>query len=76
MSEPVFALSAEDLRSNLWKRLEAHLKVRLDALRISNDGDLTVEKTAKLRGRIAEVKTLLLLSAPAPKIDPELQDPD
>ena len=56
----------------LWRQVKEFYTARLDALRKENDGDSTPEKTAKLRGRIAEVKMLLALDqsqAPAIGVD-------
>ena len=44
-----------------WKLLEAHLTERLGALRAANDDDLDIEKTARIRGKIALCKELLQL---------------
>lgn len=59
-------LSNEERQSALWLKLRAHLEDRLEALRFQNDGDRTPEETAKIRGRIAEVKNMLALDPPAP----------
>lgn len=39
--------------------MEASLREQLDSLRRKNDGDLDPIATAKLRGRIAAIKTIL-----------------
>jgi hypothetical protein len=52
-------LSERDRVSDVWLRLRERLLARLDLLRRQNDLDLTPEKTALLRGRIAELKNLL-----------------
>lgn len=59
-------LTESDIQTLLWKKLEQHLTERLQALRARNDGNLTLEDTAKLRGRIAEVKATLDLAKPSP----------
>lgn len=56
-------LSIADKRSPLWRALEDHLNQRLAACRAQNDASQSVEKTEKLRGRIAELKGLLALAA-------------
>ena len=56
-------LSIADKRSPLWRALEDHLNQRLAACRAQNDASQPVEKTEHLRGRIAELKGLLVLAA-------------
>lgn len=70
--EPV--LTAADRGSETWRKLKAHLETRLATLRASNDNSLDERKTAKLRGRIAEVKYLLSLGEdkPMPETDEDL----
>lgn len=65
-------LTNADVHTAIWKRLEAHLTERLASLRTRNDGNLTQEETAKLRGRIAEIKAFLDLAAsPVQPVDAE-----
>ncbi len=45
----------------LWLKLVAHYEKRLATLRAQNDNAPTEETTARLRGRIAEVKDFLKL---------------
>lgn len=52
---------ATDFRSEVWSRFEAHLRAELEKHRVSNDADLTAEKTALLRGRIRQIKEILAL---------------
>lgn len=54
-------LTPNDRASALWLKLRAHMADRLETLRAMNDGELEPIATAKLRGRIAEVKNLLAL---------------
>jgi len=58
------SLLREDLQTKTWERMEALLHERLREHRERNDGSLDAEATAKLRGRIAEVKELLALATP------------
>jgi hypothetical protein len=61
-----------DRRSTAWKHLKVILLARLETHRRMNDGNLTESETAKLRGRIAEIKFLLDLDtvpSPAPTSD-------
>ena len=48
--------------------IEDRANSRLEELRKRNDGDLSAEQTAKIRGRIAELKDLLTLAQPAPAL--------
>lgn len=73
MSEPV--LTRAELQGPVWKKLEKHMQDRLDAHRQKNDGDLPTEKTAKLRGQIAELKALLNIARETTVLDPEPPEP-
>lgn len=56
-------LDASDRQSAAWTKIKKHYEVRLVELRIENDvSSLTDTQTAKLRGRIDEVKCLLDLT--------------
>lgn len=57
-----------DTNSDTWRAIRLHVDARLARLRQQNEGDLDPEKTAKLRGRIAELKELLTLAQPAPAL--------
>ena len=59
--KPPMILTIEERRSPLWRKLAEHYESRLESLRNQNDGDRADVDTAKLRGRIAEVKLLLSL---------------
>ncbi len=59
--EPLFALTAEELHSTAWLKIRSHYECELEKLRSKNDGDQPPEATAKLRGRIMEIKKLLAL---------------
>jgi len=59
-------LAREDFNTRTWERVEALLRARLQTYRELNDSNLDEVKTAKVRGRIAEIKDLLAL----PKADP------
>lgn len=56
-------LTEQEILSPLWAKLKEHYQARLDSLRLQNDTDKTMEATAKLRGRIAEVKKLITLDS-------------
>ncbi len=53
-----------DLASPLWVKLKAHLEERLQSHRLQLETDQPLERTANLRGRIAEVKRILSLGEP------------
>ncbi len=58
-------LSSTDLVSSTWLKIEKHLEERLNTLRSQNDNEtLTEQKTAAMRGRIAEIKGLLHYGKP------------
>lgn len=51
-----------DPESETWRFIEAHANERLSVLRLQNDSiHLGVEQTAAIRGRIAELKSILSL---------------
>lgn len=53
-------LTPLERESALWKRIAAELEGRLASLRMNNDNDnLDALATARMRGRIAEVKQML-----------------
>ena len=55
---------AIDFSTSEGARLKAYLQERLEQLRSENDADVSPERTANTRGRIAEIKTLLSGAAP------------
>lgn len=65
-------LAADDLNTATWRRLRGHLEARREELRVQLEKDSSPETTAKVRGRIAEIKELLALQAPAPASDQAL----
>lgn len=66
-------LLPHEVQSPLWAKLKEHFENELTVLRERNDGDLDEIKTAKLRGRCAQIKEFLLLERPA---EPEPDDAD
>ena len=54
-------LSVADRANPLWVRLMDHFNQRIAKLRSDNDCDLDAEQTAKMRGRISEIKALMSL---------------
>lgn len=60
-------LDAIETRSAVWIKLHTHLRSQLQSLRERNDGtQLDAIETARLRGRIAQVKEILALGQPEP----------
>lgn len=57
-------LTESERMSALWQKLAQHYGERLSALRAKNDKPGNPDDTARLRGRIAEVKALLSLGQP------------
>ncbi len=64
-------LTEAELSSPLWEKLEKHFKERLQILRAENDKSLNDTDTAKLRGRIEEVKKTIALGTPQEEIEIE-----
>lgn len=56
-----FVLTIEEKRSAFWRKLEDYCEDRLEVLRKENDADRSEIETARLRGRIAELKSLISL---------------
>ncbi len=71
MNEPKkpFALTRDDKNSPLWRKLVSHWESRIEALQRQNEGDQPESSTAKLRGRVAEIRANLTLSQELPNID-------
>lgn len=57
-------LTEQERHSELWRKLKAHFEARLQKHRVANDKAQAAEETAKLRGRIAELKELMNLENP------------
>jgi hypothetical protein len=67
VNEPV--LNQQDRDSAVWQNIRKHYEARLQSLRVSNDKPQDAEKTATLRGRIAEANAILSLDRPTPVFD-------
>lgn len=65
-------LDHNDITSQLWIKLKAHWEKELETLRFQLEGDKPDLMTAKLRGRIAEIKTNLSLAHDKPVLDNEV----
>lgn len=59
--------SSTERASSAWQQVFNHLSDRLANLRKENDNDLSEVNTAKLRGKIQEVKRLMALNDDLPK---------
>lgn len=59
MTPPI--LTQEDLRSQTWLKIKAHIDADLAILRINLESDVSPERTATLRGRIRSYTNLLAL---------------
>lgn len=68
-------MQTQDFRTPTWKRLTQTLTERLQELRELNDSpSFGPEKTAQIRGGIAELKRILALAEEAsasPAVDPD-----
>jgi len=67
ISDNDFVLSDGERHHPLWVRLSAHLTMRLAQLRGKNDGPLTENETATLRGQIAALKAIINLGDEPPR---------
>ena len=59
-------LKPQERTDRLWSLIEEELKGELETLRRKNDADLSAEQTAKIRGRIAQIKDVLAIASEAP----------
>lgn len=64
-----FALTLGDINSPAFQRLKKYWEQELENARRENDADLDEAKTARLRGRIAELKRNLALENPVQQLD-------
>jgi hypothetical protein len=58
----------EDFDTLTWRKVKEYCDVRIATLHAQLEGDLPPEATAKVRGRIMELKLILTLDQPAPKL--------
>jgi len=64
-----FKLTPLEAQSTLWKKIEREITAMRDNARVRNDGNLTADQTAKVRGEIAVCKTILDWANPNPEIN-------
>lgn len=60
--EAPFYIKPHEAQQEVWRKLEGHLMERLEYLRTQNDSDLSELQTAKIRGKIDEIKRILDLT--------------
>lgn len=60
-NEILLDFTTGDFRSPTWEKLAAYLRARRDEMREENDGELSELATARLRGRLLEVGSLIEL---------------
>lgn len=61
-------LAPLERESAVWKRIEAHLKERLEVKREKNDAPLGQTETDNLRGEIRMIKEILAWAVDDPKL--------
>jgi hypothetical protein len=61
-----FKLEGNEKNSRLWIKINAHWSRQLEQLRLQLEGDKNEIQTAKIRGRIQEIKFNLALSDKSP----------
>lgn len=61
-------LTQDDFKTPTWQRMREHVEARLNQLRQINDQCHDMEKTASIRGAIAELKGLLALDKSKPGV--------
>ena len=67
MSDRIVITGADKIGAT-WNKMQAYWAQQLDDLRKQNDADLDVVATAKLRGRIIQVKAFLSMDDELPKV--------
>lgn len=64
-----FTLSDGERHHPLWVRLSAHLTQKVNNLRAQNDGPLSQDQTATMRGQINALKAIIALGDEPPRLD-------
>ena len=75
MSPIRLVLTREEKASSLWKRIDEHLRHRLQALRVRNDQMMPEPERCKQLGQIHEVKQLLSVADEQPVSSLEISRP-
>ena len=66
-TQTVYPITKGEKLAPAWMKLMARTRQRLEMLRSQNDGDQSADDTAKLRGRIAELKAVLAMDNDNPQ---------
>jgi len=61
-------MKQDDFNSETWKHLEAHITARIGKLHNQLLQDATQDDSNRTRGRILELRAILALATPAPKL--------
>jgi hypothetical protein len=64
-NEALLEFTSGDFRSPTWEKLLVYLEARREQMRDENDGDLNEKETARIRGRLMEVASLMDLARSA-----------
>ncbi len=62
-------LDNHDKHTPTWQKIQKHLTERLESLRTMNEKNHDKRKTAELRGRIKELRSLLTMDSDTPIVD-------
>lgn len=57
-------LNDHDRSSVVWEKMQTYCADRIATLQRENEGNLTAEQTAKIRGRIAEIRSFMRAGEP------------
>lgn len=69
MIQERIAFTAQDKQTIQWAKMQEYWTQQLAQLRSQNDHDMPEVATAKLRGRIQQIKAFLSMDEEMPKID-------
>jgi len=61
-------MKPDDFSSETWKNLEEHITARISKLHNQLLQDATQDDSNRTRGRILELRAILALATPAPKL--------
>lgn len=66
--KPVKILGIDEVNSPAWRNVEAEIERRIESLHKYLENDLDMTETAETRGRIRELRRILMMSG-KPKMD-------
>ena len=69
--EYTFDLSRAEKSTAVWRKIQKHFQYQLARERRRNDGRMSVEDTAAIRGKIALLKELIVLDEVNPDAEPD-----